>query len=248
MQSWNLSRHRRPALQREEPKRHGFIRLIVWVIILSAAGYFIYNSSVLKVNDIKISGIDDAYASEVYTQVLNSVKDESIYSIKEGYITDLINEKYPNLKLNEITYSFPNNFEINLSKRDETYNVQATNGVFKLDSEGFVLGETDESTSSMELDVIYDKTLEVGKKIEDASLQAGLIYSDLNQRIKIENDQVEFNLDNGGKVILPQNTAISRVNNFYNILQKIIQKYSIDNRQIEFIDLRFEKPVIKYSN
>lgn len=251
MQSWNSSRNKRiprVSLQRDEPKKSGMVRLIVMLVLVGIIVYFIYNSSFLKVNSIKISGVDQASANEVSDYILETFHNKKVYSVKEGYVTGLINQKFPNLKLDEVKYNFPNNFELNFSERNETYQVQASNGVFKVDNEGFVLGEAEEASPSAGFDVIYDKSLEVGKKIEDASLQAGLVYSELNQRIKIENDQIEFSLDDGGKVILPQNTAVAKVTDFYNILQKIIQKYTIDNRQIEFIDLRFQKPVIKYSD
>lgn len=219
---------------------------MVILAILAGVGIFLYNSSLFKVADLEIIGVDPEYAEEIYGTVIEPVQNQKLFTIEKGYLTNLLNEKFPNLKLNDVKYNFPNKYTANVTKREEKYLVQAQNGVFNVDGEGMVLGAATEASPSEGFDVIYDRSLEVGQKVQDLSLQAAFTYSEVSKNIKVENDQLNLSLDNGSKVILPQNTAVSKVNEFYTMLQKIIQKYTIDNRPIEYIDLRFTKPVIKY--
>lgn len=245
MQLNNSGRHKRvPLSSNNAPQKKNPFRFVVLLAILGGIGYFIFTSPFLKVADIKITGVDPTYASAVYDAIGQTIKEKNVYNIHEGYVSDLISQNFPNLKLNEVKYNFPNKIEADLSQREAKYQVQATNGTFATDEEGFIIAETQEASSSM--DIIYDKSLEIGQRVEDVSFQAALIYSQLNQNIKIQGGQIQLTLNNGAKVILPENVAVSKANETFTLLQKIIQKYSIDNRQIEFIDLRFEKPVIKY--
>jgi cell division septal protein FtsQ len=247
MPLWNFSNHRRiQPPKKKRSKSRGFFNSLIFVLIVGAAVWFLLNSSLLNVKDIKITGIDKVGSAETHDFISDSFEGTKIYSVEKGVLTSAINEKFPNLKLNEIKYKFPNTYEVNMSEREEKYVIQAANGTFIADDEGFVLGAATEASPSADFDVIYDRSLEVGKKIEDASLRAALIYSDLNQTIKVENGQIQFNLENGGKIILPESSAVSKVSEFFTLLQKIIQKYTIENKQVEFIDLRFSKPVIKY--
>ncbi len=253
MALWNFSSHRRlPPPKKSRSKGRGFLNFLILAGIVGLSAFFLLNSSLLDVQDIEITGIDQTRASETHDYISNSLKNQKIYSVERGYLTSAINEKFPDLKLNEIKYEFPNKYEVSMSEREKKYLIQASNGTFIADDEGFVLGvateaaDVAEASPSVDFDVIYDRSLEVGKKIEDASLRAALIYSDLNQNIKVENGQIQLGLENGGKIILPENKAVSKVSEFFTLLQKIIQKYTIENRQIEFIDLRFSKPVIKY--
>jgi hypothetical protein len=207
-----------------------------------------FQQSFLNVGDIDINGIKDAgVAAEAYNYLIAPIKNQKITGVEKGYLTNLINEKFPNLKLDDIKYKFPNKYELDMSEREKKYNIQAANGSFTADKDGFVVSEAQEASPSINFDIIYDKSLKVGEKVQDATLQAALLYSNVNQTIKIENDQVTVELQNGGKVILPKNPTTSKANELYSQLQKIIQKYTIDNRQIDFIDLRFSKPVIKYN-
>lgn len=245
MQLTNSGRHKRvPLSSNNATQKKNPFRFVVLLLVLAGIGYFIFSSPFFKVADVKITGVDQSYASAVYDAIAETIKEKNVYNIREGYVSALISEKFPNLKLNDIKYNFPNKIEADLSQREEKYQIQAANGTFASDEEGFIVAQTEEASSSM--DIIYDKSLEIGQRVEDVSFQAALIYSQLNQNIKIEGGQIQLTLNNGAKVILPENAAVSKATETYTLLQKIIQKYSIDNRQIEFIDLRFEKPVIKY--
>ncbi len=223
------------------------LNCMVVLAILAGIGIFFYNSPLFKVSDIQITGVDSTYATEIYNSVIGPVQNQKLFTIEKGYLSNLLNEKYPNLKLIDIKYNFPNKYTANVSKREEKYTVQASNGVFDVDGEGMVLGAATEASPSEGFDVIYDRSLEVGQRVQDLSLQAAFTYSEVSKNIRVENDQLHLSLDNGSQVILPQNAAVSKVNEFYTMLQKIIQKYTIDNRPIEYIDLRFNKPVIKYN-
>lgn len=239
-------RNRRHKNSSHKKRKLGCLKWLVFLLLLIVGGIYLFNSSLVNVGDIEVRGISDDQVSKVYESMIFGLKDEKIYGVEQGALTNLINEQFPYLKLNDIEYQFPNNLVLDMSERTEKYKFVSDNKVYVADEEGFVLGEVDESTTSADLNLIYDKTVEVGQKVQDATFQAGLIYSELNQKVKIENDEIKLELDNGGKVILPANDAVSRANEVYSLLQKLVRKYTIDTRQIDFIDLRFSKPVIKY--
>ena len=99
-----------------------------------------------------------------------------------------------------------------------------------------------ESTEEGNAQIEYQSDLLVRRHIEDQKLIAGLKYSTLDAKVIVGNE-ISITFEDGSKVILPEDQNAEII---LDILKKIRQKYTIENRAIELIDLRYSKPIIKF--
>ncbi len=224
-------------------KLRGCLFLILIVVV---AVYIVYlQTDLLKYREIEITGISDQNLLRAHDILSENVKGNNFFSINKKEINALMAEYAPDLKVDGISYTFPNKLSINLKEREEKYLVEASNGVFKIDKERYVMGVSDGFAEVNDVDVIYDEPLGSGEEVSDGVLQAGLVYVGLDRKVQISSGEISIKLDNGGKVILPTEAAVKRVNELSEVLKKITQKYTIEGEEIKLIDLRFSKPVIK---
>jgi cell division septal protein FtsQ len=217
------------------------------ILILIGAVYLVYlQADLLKYQEVEITGVSEEHLLRVHEILGENVKGANFFAINEKEIDRLISQYAPDLKVSGVKYTFPSKLSIDLKERDQAFVVKASNGKFEVDIENYVMGVSDGMESGIdEANVTYDKPLGSGDTVTDNVLLAGLVYAGLDRKVQIENGEISINLDNGGKVILPSDAAVDKVNELSEVLKKIVQKYTIEGEEIRLIDLRFAKPVIK---
>lgn len=218
---------------------------MIAILALGVIAWVVLYSDFFKISEVEIAGVDDSELASIHSSVEPLVKDKFSYSMDLSDIQSLVTDKMPGLKVENVKYIFPNKISLTVNERPKQYLIIAQNGLFSVDDEGMVLG-SEANTEAAENEVKYDKSLTIGEKIEDPVLKSALEYSTIDENVEVVEDEIIVNLNEGGKVILPQNGAVENVNELSSLLQKIIQKYTIERRNIDLIDLRFDKPVIKY--
>lgn len=261
MKFYNSSHNRRystnrTAIRRRNSSRFGFAGIAkflftFFVVVLFGYGVYwvVYESKFFEVTEVEILGVSDYDTLVIYEKLKDEVLGEAFFSVNANRLSETFQRELPAYKINELRYTFPSKLSISLDERIPEYNVKAENGTFEIDEEGYVLGILNNAPDiNAVIDVIYDKSLEVGKDIQDSTLDAALKYSNLDQNVQIEDDDIVIDLNSGGRVILPKDVASDNVNHIFILLQNIIQKYTIEGRDIDIIDLRFSKPIIKYSD
>lgn len=155
------------------------------------------------------------------------------------------------------TVSFKNNLSINLKQLEATDSSQAalidwslpvsdSTDNFTVDDEGIVFAKNDEN--SLPFLYISDQMIQIGNKIKNIDFsKVALIFIKLPQmNINITQTKIiEHNLQILGenKIIISLEKDILKQ---LASLQLILEKARIDNRTMEMIDLRFDKPVVKY--
>ena len=226
-----------------KPKKKKGYFILIFLIIL-AVGIFIGIKNLVKISEIEVKGIADSDIVNVYDSLSGEYKNDSYFDIKDADIKKYIEDSFPRYEFTKSAFIFPSKLVIDLKSREKTYTIADSDGLlFNIDSNGFVIGSSEDST---QVDLRYDKKVEVGKLLDDKVLISAFLYVDGKSEVNIQNNEISIKLDGGGKVILPKSADKSDISKISETLQKIIQKYRIENRGIEFIDMRFSKPVIKF--
>jgi len=223
-------------------KRKKYFIIIFFALLFSLA--FIFIKDFVRISELEVRGVLDTDIVNVSDLVSTEYKNKSYFDIDDSDIKKFIENSFPRYVFTKVVFIFPGKLVIDLKLREENYIIADFEGrLYSIDSNGFVFGV---AFGNLKVDIRYDKNLEVGKTLNDEILKSALLYVDGKNEVVIQNDEISIKLDNGGKVILPTNADKSNILEISETLQKIIQKYRIENRGIEFIDMRFSKPVIKF--
>ncbi len=223
-----------------------FIGLICFFSIFVILYYFIFISTFFNIREISISGASGDELIGLSNTFNEHVKDVKIFYVDKESLSDLVVGTFPDYKLVSTEKIWPGMLNVVLEKRNAAYIIQAPNGTFILDDEYFVM-DTVGAYLGYEIQVKYDQNLELGQNISDRNLIASFAYVSGKTIINVSGGEISVDLAEGGKVLLPKDKSISNYEEVSKILQKIMQKYTIENKDIDTIDLRFSKPLIKYA-
>lgn len=229
-------------------KLRKLITVLFLLVVVIGIGYFAaLKSNFFKIDEIEILGLAEHESVTVNQKVGEILKGQSIFLVSRDYVSKRLSESLPWVKLENVKYTLPGKLSLNLEGRPIVYRVKSQDKIYKLDKDAYVVESSKVSETSSESDTIqYDKELTVGQTISDHVLKAALLYSTLKQNITVQNNEITIQMKEGGKIILPLNKAVSEVTETVELLQKVLQKYTIEGKAIELIDLRFSKPVVKY--
>ena len=229
---------------RQKVKNKGRIYFFVSIIICSLAGIFYLAKDFLKIEEVQIEGASEFDVVELYSLASREYLHKSVFEVSDSGLKEFIEKEVFGFEFIKKAYIFPNTLLIFVSQRSEVYIISDSNGaIFSIDSSGYVFKIAKDDAK---IDIVYDSPINLGDHLDTELIRSAFLYVSSDGKVMISGNEISINLDNGGKVILPKNVDkldISRVNE---ILQKIIQKYRIENRGIEFIDMRFSKPVVKF--
>lgn len=74
------------------------------------------------------------------------------------------------------------------------------------------------------------------------------VFSEIGGTVEKQDDKVIIIFDDESKAFLPNSEDESAVMNLLDMLKKIRQKYTIENKVVDIIDLRYSRPIIKLKN
>lgn len=131
-------------------------------------------------------------------------------------------------------------------------------GKFIVDKTGFVFSQDSNELSIFQIDLINlleQKNLPISSDLTLGSKVYQEIENAINILLTLQNQNVNFSTIQiiDGKTLLLKNEQIIIFNLSKDIdkqaasLQLIWQQHKIDSKDIEMIDLRFDKPIVKYS-
>ena len=222
-------------------KLSAFLALLLIAIV---AYYFIYPSDYFNVKTINIDGAPDEDKGRISSLYVYEFDNEKIFSISDESVREVSVKLVPAYRFLKFEKYWPDRILVSLEKRVPVRVIQASNGVFFIDKDYFVMDSAN-AFIGYEIEVKYDKDLNLGQTIIDPALLAAFSYVSEETLVTVQNSEISIQLDEGGKVLLPKDNSIANYDELSRILQKIIQKYTIENKYIETIDLRFSKPLIK---
>lgn len=214
--------------------------IVLIVGLISAAGFIIKSTSatVLSFEKYSIKGVDSSDQKHLKIIIDENIDTNSVFDYEN--IEHIILKNAPNYKLVNIENSLRGK-ELVFEKRNYFCTIQHNTGKVDIDREGIIYKSTDNNDPK----VIVNNNLSLGETVNEAVLSA-CYFDTVKKQIHVANNEIYIYLDNGIKIILPGNNLGGATEQTNDLLQKIVQKYTVNGNGIEFIDLRFSKPVIKY--
>lgn len=200
-----------------------------------------------------------------------TIKGENILLMNEQNINKKILLKYPCVKNIIFKKQFPDKVKIIISGRegmarisyinlkeleatsasgaaliDWTFPLSVESDNFIIDDEGIIFAQNNES--SLPYLYLKNQILKIGNKIENIDLnKVSLLFVKLPQMgIKINKTKIngqDFQVLGEQKIVF---SLAKDVLAQFASLHLILEKAKIDERTMEIIDLRFDKPVVKY--
>lgn len=230
-------------LKQKTKKVSRFLFLFIFISILCIVVVFL-TRKFFKITEIEIDGANKLEVVEIYDIVSAKYIGKSIFEIDEFEVRSFVEDSAFSLKFVDESYIFPNKLLIVVEPRSEVYTIVDISGsVFSLDASGYVFKVAEIGSVS---DIRYNKPIEIGRYIDDPLVMNAFRYVQDDREVLIDGNEISLKLKTGSTVFLPKNVDESDILQINETLQKIIQKYTIENRGIEFIDMRFSKPVIKF--
>lgn len=176
---------------------------------------------------------------------------ENIVFLSPQEIEEKIKEELIEIDEVKIEKRLPNKLIFHLSKRKPIAVIEANSEYYQVDYQGIILAKINQPTDlplvvSDEIIVTADsKRIESVPILTSLSLLYQLLFSGLEvRRAEIsQSRKLTLHLKTGPEVLLSLDRDLKKQ---VDSLQLILERAKIEGKQIMLIDLRFDKPVIKY--
>ena len=229
-----------------------FKKISIFVIlIVSIVGLVVFVKTALIVKKINCRLNQTACPGEIWMELMSLAIGKNIVFFPTKDLVSQIKESHPLLKEVKIKKSLPNHLSFELKKREPQAALKSPRGegFWIVDEEGFLL----EKANEIELSVILVEqpiNLNVGEKVEKETVWTINLLKSLKFRLLMPKTarivsprQIEIELDDELLVIF---SSLKEVNFQLDSLQLIFSRSKIEGRNLEQIDLRFDKPVVIY--
>jgi len=202
----------------------------------------------LKIKEIQI--ID--YQSKILG--LDEIKNNFLFFLNEEKIKKIIKERNPLIKEVIIEKKFPNQLILKLTQEKFIAILAVDSGYFYLNDEGKILLKTKKINEILPKINFYQKlsfdSYSVGEKIDFNDILTGIYFLKnlLDINLKPDNldiigaDVLVFNI---GEKKFYFSTIKNREVQFYQ-LNQIVKQFKIEGRAYKEIDLRFDKPIVRF--
>lgn len=219
------------------------ILILALLILIIAVSWLMAKYWVVKVVQVKLSNVNCVDEEGVKSEL--GLRDKNMLLVNFNNLENKLKSKYICIKKSNFTKQLPDKLLIDVNGRIGTAVVGVSSGsaeFYLVDDEGIVFSKTERIglpfilVTNLDLDKnLLAKAVRILQKIEEINLTVNEAIVDSNQTMLINSDpKLQFNLNQDIEVKLAS-------------LQLILDKAKIDNEKMDFIDLRFEKPVVKFT-
>lgn len=232
--------------------------------------FLLFKSGILNIKNVEMHSVDLSCASK--SQLLNSaqIKGKNFFLVDSQSVSNIITAKFICVKSVALVKTFPDQVKMNVLNRQAkaqlitlknsessassllentaTPSAHEYQNFYLIDDEGTIFSKSLNSDTISKI-YIYDSSQNIGQKLAGSNAKNILAIFD---KVKL------FGLDTKNSVIvnnyyiifsLPK--VIFRLDSSIDIqlasLQLILEKAKIDLKSMEFIDLRYDKPVVRYT-
>lgn len=224
-----------------------FLFLIILFFIIKQISSFLFNSDYFKIKNI--------LSNQAHIDFLSYLKEENIFKLNLKEIADQINKKYPSYRIVRLSKQLPDTVIIELKKRQPIAYLRLIH-YWGIDEEAVLIELKEVPQSS--LPVIYGldaklSNLKLGQRIQLTEVSQALEFI---KKIKSKKFLESYNL----KKIYVANLKDMKffidgleirigedIDKGLKLLELLLPELKKDFPKIEYVDLRFKEPVVKYA-
>lgn len=251
-------------------KKKNNIRLLLFpalVLFVTAGIFLLYNKSdflSIKKIDIQAKNVSCADADSI--RISTGILGQNFFLIKQHEIENNLKKKFACIKSIGVSKTFPDKISLRAVNREvlavlaslknkeaslsATPSAELVREYFLVDSEGVVFGSGVSDSGALKI-YIFDREIAVGKKLTGITADIPKIldkFKSLNIPVDAARINQEFFIVTS---LSPASQILFRLNDNVNeqlaSLQLILNKAKMDLNELEFIDLRFDKPVVRFA-
>lgn len=227
------------------------IFLIIGSILIVFSLFQLLRGNFFKINQVVCFENQHSCQADLWFKVNGLVLGKNVIFLSPAKTEQLIKDGFPGINQVEIKKKFPDKLIVHLTKRKPIAVVEANSDYYQVDYQGIILDKPDQPTN---LPLIASGEFSV--TADNYQLESPLILSGLDflyqllaknieaRRVEITNSQeLTVFLKTGPQVLISLDKDLKKQ---VDSLQLILERAKIEGKQIEVIDLRFDKPVITY--
>jgi len=228
-----------------------FIFLIAGSFLIIFSFFQLLRGNFFKINQVICLDNQHPCQAELWFEVNGLVLGKNIVSLSPQKTKQLIKDELPGINQVEIKKKLPDKLIVHLTKRKPIAVVEANKEYYQVDYQGVILAKLDQPA-----DLPLIASGEVSVAVDNHQLESSVILSSLDflyqlliknieaRRLEItDSRELTVFLKTGPKVLISLDKNIKEQ---VDSLQLILERAKIEGKQIELIDLRFDKPVISY--
>lgn len=234
------------------------IRSYFLIIITSISLFLIFLgfNSYFRLRTIQLEG--DLPKNNVLG--IEGLKGLNLYFLSESFITDAVNNNNPNIVVDDVIKEFPDKLIIKLRLIDPIAQLKLNAGYAQLSVEGKILKRLKQKDTIPTINFYQQLDyyqINPGNKLDYEEIEITLVLLKKSQylNLKVENidisglNMIVFNLKDStgsgqGKKILF--TAEKDREKQEMELETIIKQFKIEAKEFKVLDLRFDKPIVKF--
>lgn len=230
------------------------ILLIAGFILIAFSLFQLLRGDFFKINQVICFDSPDKVTpcqADLWFKVNSLVLGKNIILLSPPKTEQLIKDELPGIEQVEIEKKLPDKLIVHLTKRKPIAVVEANKDYYQVDYQGIILARLEQPT---DLPLIACGGLSIAAN--NRQLESPVILSSLDflyqllannietRRLEItDSRELTVFLKTGPKVLISLDKNIKEQ---VESLQLILERAKIEGKQIELIDLRFDKPVISY--
>lgn len=258
---------------RQSKKTVSFLKiiLIIFFILIIFTAFFVSKDKLFIIGQVEIKSDHVECASSDQIKDVSFLLGQSFFSIDDKKVTKSLMEKFICVKKVNLVKKVPNKIEIKITGRapaailsslktkpastsslianNATPSAQDISDAFIVDSEGVIFSK-DTGDINIPRIYLYDLSLSSGKKLKEDFISNILKILD---KVKLSGIIVKESWVSEDTFLIFSDTPpfkiVFRLDNKVDLqlasLQLILAEAKIYSRELEFIDLRFDKPVVK---
>jgi cell division septal protein FtsQ len=231
-----------------------FKKLGILIILLGVLSYLVYRFDLLNyfnISFVNVSGAEYFVSSEDVKAIVerNSIG-QSIFTIDEEKIADVLKKSFLGAKTIIVNRKFPNSLEIIIEERIPlaiAYNDRTEN--FLIDSEGYVLGAVEDDFFDLPK-IKYEGSIVIGTFLDKdiVPLSIEILQFAEKEELKISSmsfypKHVKIFVGNNVEVFIGYDKANEKS---LRTIEALLKSPQEENKMLKKIDLRYDKVIVLY--
>lgn len=242
--------------------------MILVLVLLLLAGSFlvVYKSNFLNIKKIDVQTKDISCTNADQIKASTGIVGQNFFLISPSEIENNLMKKFVCIKSVITSKTFPDKVNLQTANREAlavfaslkdkeasfsaTLSAELVKDYFWIDAEGVVFGRGESNPGILTI-YLFNQELSIGQKLTGVISDIPMVLDKI-KTLGIQIDTARINQDS---FIITSANSVSemlfRLNNNVNVqlasLQLILDKAKIDLNELEFIDLRFDKPVVRFA-
>lgn len=229
------------------------------LVLFLVAVFILLKSELFSIKQVVVSSSPDCGSADEIKKE-SKLLNRNFFDI-QGNLTPDLQQKFVCIKKVNISKSFPNTLTLDIIERKEAAkllvipleasrsSVATPSAQWVVDDEGVIFSSQAKEQSLAQL-MIFDGDLKLGGRLDGNLIVNSLEVLSFLQFLNLNTNQVKIFpdyslvIDGGARIVFDLTKDIKRQ---LASLQLIMEGAKIEERKMDYIDLRFDKPIVKYS-